>query len=124
MKRGISFSSFCRALANYSRCMLVVHVHVKVKPDFIEAFREATIANAESSRKEPGIARFDILQQSDDPTRFLLVEAYRDAEAPATHKETQHYKAWRDGVAHMMAEPRQSVKFTNIDPPDARFGSA
>jgi quinol monooxygenase YgiN len=101
--------------------MLVVHVHVKVKPNFIEAFRKATIANAESSRKESGIARFDVLQQADDPTRFLLVEVYRDSEAPAAHKETEHYKTWRDGVVEMMAEPRQSVKFANIDPPDARY---
>ena len=101
--------------------MLIVHVHVKVKPDFVEAFRKATLANAQASRKESGIARFDVLQQSDDPTRFVLVEAYRTAEAPAAHKETQHYRTWRDTVAEMMAEPRQSVKFTNIDPPDADY---
>jgi autoinducer 2-degrading protein len=101
--------------------MLVVHVHVKVKPNFIEVFREATIANAQESRKEPGIGRFDVLQQADDPTQFLLVEAYRNAEAPAAHKETQHYKAWRDRVEEMMAEPRQSVKFANVYPPDALY---
>jgi autoinducer 2-degrading protein len=104
--------------------MLVVHVHVRVKPDCVEAFRKATIANAESSRKEFGIARFDVLQQSEDPTRFLLVEAYRGSEAPTAHKETEHYKIWRDGVAEMMAEPRQSVKFINVDPPDAQYASA
>ena len=103
--------------------MLVVHVHVKVKPDFIEAFKNATVANARASRNESGIARFDILQQPDDPTRFVLIEAYRTAEAPAAHKETQHYTTWRDTVAGMMAEPRQSVKFANIDPPDAQYGS-
>ena len=103
--------------------MLIVHVHVKVNPDFVEVFRKATVANAEASRKESGIARFDVLQQSDDPTRFVLIEAYRAAEAPAAHKETQHYKTWRDTVAKMMAEPRQSVKFTNIDPTDAHYGS-
>jgi autoinducer 2-degrading protein len=103
--------------------MLIVHVHVKVKSDFIEAFKCATVTNALASRGEPGIVRFDVLQQPDDPTRFLLVEAYRTAEAPAAHKETPHYKTWRDTVAEMMAEPRQSVKFTNIDPPDARFGT-
>lgn len=102
--------------------MLIVHVHVKLKPDFIEAFKEATVANAHASRNESGIARFDILQQPDDPTRFVLIEAYRTAEAPAAHKETQHYKTWRDTVAEMMAEPRQSVKFTNFDPPDAQYG--
>ena len=101
----------------YSLCMLVVHVHVKVKTGFVDAFREATIANAQASRKEPGIVRFDVYQQSDDPTCFVLVEAYRTAEAPAAHKETSHYAAWRDRVAEMMAEPRQGVKFTNIDPP-------
>jgi autoinducer 2-degrading protein len=101
--------------------MQIVHVHVKVKPDFVEAFREATVANAQASRKESGIARFDVLQQSDERTRFVLVEAYRTAEAPAAHKETPHYKTWRDTVAEMMAEPRRSVKFTNIDPPDAHY---
>jgi autoinducer 2-degrading protein len=103
--------------------MLIVHVHVKVKPDFIEAFQKATVANAHASRSESGIARFDILQQPDDPTRFVLIEAYRTAESPAAHKETQHYKTWRDTVAEMMAEPRQSVKFINIDPPDAQYAS-
>ncbi len=103
--------------------MLVVHVQVRVKPDFVQAFQEATIANAVASRKEAGIARFDVLQQADDLTRFLLVEAYRNAEAPGAHKETQHYKTWRDTVAEMMAEPRQAVKFTNLDPPDAHYGS-
>ncbi|MFZ0711989.1 MAG: putative quinol monooxygenase [Terrimicrobiaceae bacterium] len=101
--------------------MLVVHVHVKVKPDCVESFRKATIANAQASRKEPGIARFDVFQQSDDPTRFVLVEAYRTAEAPAAHKETPHYATWRDTVAEMMAEPRQGLKFTNVDPPDSHY---
>lgn len=101
--------------------MLIVHVHVRVKPEAIEAFRNASIANAQASRAEPGVARFDVLQQSDDSTRFILVEAYRTAEAPAAHKETAHYKLWRDTVAGMMAEPRSSVKLTNIDPADAEF---
>jgi (4S)-4-hydroxy-5-phosphonooxypentane-2,3-dione isomerase len=100
--------------------MLIVHVHVKVKPDALDAFKRATIANAVASRKEPGIERFDLLQQTDDPTKFLLIEAYRTADAPAAHKETDHYKTWRDTVADLMAEPRQSVKFTQIDPPAAR----
>ena len=103
--------------------MLIVHVHVEVKPEFIDAFRRATTANAQASRKEPGIARFDLLQQSDDPTRFILVEAYRNAEAPAAHKETQHYQTWRDTVALMMAEPRHSVKLSNIDPPDSAYSA-
>jgi (4S)-4-hydroxy-5-phosphonooxypentane-2,3-dione isomerase len=116
-----SLSAFSRQPADYSSGMLVVHVHVKVKPDYIDSFRKATIANAQSSRKEPGIAHFDVLQQPDEPTRFVLVEAYRTAKAPAAHKETLHYQTWRDTVAEMMAEPRQSVKFTNVDPPDALF---
>ncbi len=101
--------------------MLIVHVHVHVKPESIEAFKEATTANAKASRKEPGIARFDLLQQSDDPTRFILIEAYKNPEAPAAHKETDHYKAWRDTVGSMMAEPRQSIKLSNIDPPDSAY---
>lgn len=99
--------------------MLIVHVHVQVKPECIEAFKEATLANARASVQEPGIARFDVVQQADDPTRFVLVEVYRTPEAPAAHKETAHYAAWRDAVAPMMAVPRSSVKYTNIFPADA-----
>jgi len=99
--------------------MLIVHVHVHVKPEYVEAFKEATIANARESNQEPGIGRFDFVQQQDDPARFVLVEAYRTAEAPAAHKETKHYQAWRDAVAPMMAEPRASVKFGNLFPEDA-----
>jgi quinol monooxygenase YgiN len=99
--------------------MLVVHVHVQVKPECVEAFRAATLANAQASVKESGIARFDVVQQADDPTRFVLVEVYRDEQAPAKHKETAHYAAWRDAVAPMMAQPRSSVKFTNIFPSDS-----
>jgi len=98
--------------------MLVVHVHVHVKPESVEAFRTASIANARQSIKEPGIARFDIVQQADDPTQFVLVEAYRTPDAAARHKETAHYQAWRDAVADMMAEPRKSVKFGNVFPED------
>jgi quinol monooxygenase YgiN len=101
--------------------MLIVVVQVKVKPEAVEAFRKATIRNAQASRKEAGIARFDVLQQAEDPTRFILVEAYRNAEAPAQHKETEHYKTWRDTVAEMMAEPRTSVKYVNVDPNDAEY---
>lgn len=101
--------------------MLVVLVHVSVKAESVEAFREATIANARESLKEPGIARFDLIQQADAPTRFIIVECYRDAEAPARHKETRHYHIWRDAVAPMMAEPRTSVKFTNVHPPDENW---
>lgn len=98
--------------------MQIVHVHVHVKPSLIEAFRQATIENARNSVKEPGVARFDLIQQADDPARFILVEVYRTAEAPAQHKETEHYQTWRDKVAPMMAEPRTSVKFSNIFPGD------
>ncbi len=99
--------------------MLIVHVHVHVKPGFIEAFRQATVENARNSVQEPGVARFDVIQQADDPTRFVLVECYRTADAPARHKETAHYAAWRDAVADMMAEPRTSDKFSNVFPEDA-----
>jgi quinol monooxygenase YgiN len=99
--------------------MLVVHVHVRVKLECVEAFRQATLENARNSVKEPGIARFDVLQQADDPTRFVLVEVYRTPDAPAKHKETAHYQTWRDLVASMMAEPRSSVKLTNLFPDDA-----
>lgn len=98
--------------------MLIVHVHVRVKPECVEAFREATLENARQSAREPGIARFDIAQQLDDPTRFVLVEVYRSEDAPAQHKETAHYQKWRDTVADMMAEPRRSVKFSNVFPGD------
>lgn len=101
--------------------MLLVHVHVHVKPEYVEAFQEATLANARESVKELGIARFDVLQQQDDPTRFVLVEAYRTAEATGAHKETKHYQLWRDKVAPMMAEPRSSVKFLNAFPDDRNF---
>jgi quinol monooxygenase YgiN len=96
--------------------MPIVHVQVQVKPEYLEAFKAATIENAKNSRKEPGIARFDVLQQTDDPTRFVLVEIYRTAEATAAHKETAHYKAWRDAVEPMMACPRSSSKYTDIFP--------
>lgn len=99
--------------------MLIVHVHVQVKPECLEAFRAASLANARASVREPGIARFDVCQQADDPTRFVLVEVYRDAAAPGLHKETPHYAAWRDAVAPMMAAPRTSVKFANVFPDDA-----
>ena len=99
--------------------MLVVHVHVRVKPECVAAFRQASLANARQSVQEPGIARFDVVQQADDPTRFVLVEAYRTAEAPAAHKATAHYATWRDAVADLMAEPRTSVKYANAFPPDA-----
>ena len=102
--------------------MLVVHVQVHVKPDCVEAFRDATLENASKSVQEPGAARFDVLQQSDDPTRFVLVEVYRTADDPARHKETTHYQTWRDTVAEMMAEPRSSTRYDNVFPDDQGWG--
>jgi quinol monooxygenase YgiN len=102
--------------------MLIVHVHVHVKPEFVDAFRQATLENARHSVQEPGIARFDAIQQMDDPTRFILVEVYRTPEDPARHKDTAHYQKWRDTVEGMMAEPRHSVKYANVFPDDAGWG--
>ena len=101
--------------------MLIVQVFVHVKPDSLNAFQEATVENARHSIEEPGIARFDLMQQSDDPTRFVLMEAYRDSQAALAHKETPHYLKWRDAVASMMAEPRSSVKYTGIFPADSEW---
>jgi quinol monooxygenase YgiN len=98
--------------------MHIMHIHIRVKPESVEAFRQATIANARESVKEPGIARFDVLQQADDPTRFVLVEVYRTPEAPAQHRDTAHYQTWRDTVADMMAEPRTRVECVNVFPGD------
>ena len=103
--------------------MVIVHVHVHVKPEKIDAFRDASLANARNSVQEPGVARFDVIQQQDDPTRFVLVEVYRTADDPAKHKETAHYQTWRDTVAEMMAEPRQGVKYTNIFPDEQGWDS-
>jgi len=102
--------------------MLIVHVHVQVKPESVEAFRTASIENARRSIQEPGIARFDVMQQVDDPTKFVLVEVYRTPEDPARHKETAHYQKWRDTVEPMMAAPRHSVKFSNVFPDEEGWG--
>ena len=96
--------------------MLIVHVFVHVKPEQVEAFRTASLENARNSVQEPGIARFNVIQQQDDPTRFVLVEVYRTSEDTGKHKETAHYQKWRDTVAEMMAEPRTSIKYTNVFP--------
>lgn len=101
--------------------MLIVHVEVHVKPEFVDAFRAATVENARHSVQEPGIARFDVMQQADDPTRFLLVEIYRSSTAPAQHRETAHYATWRDAVESMMAEPRNRMMFSNVFPDDDGF---
>ena len=96
--------------------MLIVHVFVHVKPEFVEAFRAASLENARNSVQEPGVVRFDVLQQDDDPSRFVLIEIYRTPEDPARHKETAHYATWRDTVADMMVEPRSSVRFAPAFP--------
>lgn len=101
--------------------MHIVHVHVHVKPEFVEAFKRETIENASKSVQEPGIARFDVIQQTDDPTRFVLVEVYKSAEASAAHKETAHYRLWRDAVMKMMVEPRQGIRYANVFPNDATW---
>jgi quinol monooxygenase YgiN len=99
--------------------MNIVQVHVHVKAEMLEAFKEATIENANHSVKEEGVERFDVIQQNDDPTRFILVEVYKTEKAAFAHKETAHYLKWRDTVAEMMAEPRQGIKYSNIYPKDS-----
>lgn len=98
--------------------MIIIQVHVHVKPDKIEAFRLACIENARQSIKEKGIVRFDVIQQKDSPDRFILIEAYRNQEGITNHKETLHYRKWRDQVADMMAEPRYGIAYTNVFPDD------
>ena len=98
--------------------MWIVHVHVHVKPEHVEEFKLATIENASNSVKEPGIACFDVIQQTDDPTRFVLVEVYRTKDANAAHRETAHYNAWAAKVADMLAEPRNRATYSNVFPPD------
>jgi len=98
--------------------MYIVHVHVHVKPDQIEAFKAATLENARNSLKEPGIARFDVIQQADDPTRFVLAEVYRTPEDPAKHKETAHYNRWREIAEPMLVEPRTRTIYANVFPAD------
>ncbi|MBN2371311.1 MAG: antibiotic biosynthesis monooxygenase [Vicinamibacteria bacterium] len=98
--------------------LLAVHVHAHVKPDAIDAFIAATRTNAAASLNEAGVVRFDVLQEVEDPTRFVLVEVYRNPAAAAAHKQTSHYVTWRDAVTAMMAEPRDSVKHVTIFPED------
>lgn len=99
--------------------MLIVTVNVHVVPEGIEAFKAATLTNARASLREPGIARFDVIQRRDDPARFVLIEVYRDEAAPAAHKSTAHYQVWRDAVEALMASPRESHRYDNLAPPDA-----
>jgi autoinducer 2-degrading protein len=101
--------------------MNIIHVHVHVKPEMVDAFKQATIENAIQSVKEEGIERFDVIQQNDDLTRFILVEVYKTVRASAAHKETAHYAKWRDTVAEMMSEPRQGIKYSNIYPEDSNW---
>ncbi len=101
--------------------MHILIVNARVKAEFIDAFKQATAVNAENSAKEPGVARFDFLQQQDDPAKFVLVEVYRSAEAPAKHKETAHYNAWVEKVSHMFEEPRTRALYTNVFPADKAF---
>jgi (4S)-4-hydroxy-5-phosphonooxypentane-2,3-dione isomerase len=96
--------------------MLVVHVHVRIRPERIGDFLAATVINARASLAEPGVLRFDIIQDQADPAHVVLVEIYRDGEASAAHKLTQHYATWRDAVADMMAAPRESVRYSAVFP--------
>lgn len=104
-----------------SNTLLIVQVSCHVKAESAVAFREATLANARASIQEPGVVRFDVLEDRGDPTRFVLVEVYRSDDAPAAHKDTDHYKRWRDTVADMMAEPRTATRFVNVHPDDSGF---
>jgi quinol monooxygenase YgiN len=101
--------------------MLILCVYVRVKPEAVNAFREATTENARNSRREPGVARFDFIEQADDPARFMLYEVYRDAAAQAAHKETAHYRVWAAKTADMFAEPRTRQLYRAIDPPDGEW---
>jgi quinol monooxygenase YgiN len=101
-----------------AQSLIVVHVHVHVKPDAVDAFRAASLDNARASVREPGVARFDVVQSTEDPTRFVLVEVYRTPDAPGSHKQTAHYARWRDAVADLMAEPRTSARYVNVFPED------
>ncbi len=102
--------------------MYIVHVFIHVKADKLEEFKRATEANAAGSLQEPGVARFDFLQQADDPTRFLLVEVYRGQDAAGKHKETAHYNRWREAVEPLLAEPRSRIVYNNLLPNDAGWG--
>jgi quinol monooxygenase YgiN len=101
--------------------MLIVHVFVHVKPDTVDAFKAATLENARNSVQEPGVIRFDVIQQEDDPTRFVLLEIYRTPADPVRHKDTAHYATWRDTVEPMMVEPRRGVKYAPLFPDPDRW---
>jgi quinol monooxygenase YgiN len=99
--------------------MLTVHVQIQVKPELIEAFKAASVANVRASLREEGVVSFSLLQDRQEPSRFALVEVYRDEAAPLAHKQTSHYAAWRDAVESMMAAPRTSARYASVFPPDA-----
>lgn len=98
--------------------MHVLFVQIHVKPEFIDAFRDATIENAQNSLQEPGVTRFDVIQSADDPARFALYEVYHSPADHEAHRETAHYLKWRDTVTEMMAEPRVVTKYRSVHPPD------
>jgi autoinducer 2-degrading protein len=102
--------------------MHVALIHIHVKPESVEAFKQASLQNAAGSLTEPGVVRFDVLQQKDDPTRFVLYEVYRTPDDPARHRETAHYKVWNDAVAEMMTEPRSRAFYANVFPGDEGWG--
>lgn len=101
--------------------MHIALVRIHVKPEFVEAFKQASVDNASNSRKEAGVVRFDLLQQLEDPTLFTFVEVFKNPEAQAEHQKTAHYLRWRETVAEMMAEPRQGIKYTNVFPTDENW---
>ena len=101
--------------------MHIVHVQVRVRPESVEAFRRATIENARSSLREPGVVRFDVVQRNEDPTEFVLVEVYRTPDDPPRHRLTAHYAVWRDTVEPLLAEPRSKVEYVNVFPEDSTW---
>ena len=110
----VVFASASKSLR--TSAMLTIHVSIRVKPDDVDAFIAATIANASGSLQEPGVIRFDVLRNESEPTEFMLVEEYRTDEDVAHHKATAHYARWRDTVEPMMAEPRRGVRCRQIFP--------
>jgi autoinducer 2-degrading protein len=102
-----------------SNSLHIALVQAHVRADGVEIFRAASEVNARESRREPGVIRFDVVQETEDPTRFVLIEVFRDPAAAASHRETAHYLHWRDIVGPLMAEPRTNKKYVNVTPEDA-----
>jgi autoinducer 2-degrading protein len=102
-----------------SHSLHIAIVQAQVRPDCVDEFRAATEVNARESRREAGVIRFDVIQELEDPTRFVLIEVFRDPAAANSHRETAHYQHWRDTVAPLMAEPRTNKKYVNVSPEDA-----